>query len=582
MPEYYSPGVHIEKTGREEKQLEIVRTDCAVFFGVTERGPVNRAVGVNSFTDFKQKFGQFLPSTYLPYAVYGFFLNGGRKCYIVRVAHLNRRATEEILTPSSVQIGSVRKKPVFEVEAKSGGTWGNRISIELSNSRPLVSSYLVSEASQSSDSISLESTHRFSRGDLLYLKGEEKRDFVQVEAIEGNRIRIVPGSLKNEYYEWDTVSVYAMRYDLDIKCGDIKEKFRNLSPTASASQSIVNKVNKDSQLVNIESLTAGNTVLLPAIGSYQLSEGKDGFSSLIPDDYIGLAESDSYTGMALLDRIEEGRVIALPDLYSHLNLPGFGGEEGIRAVIRNAIDRVENGRYQFLLIDPPPNLSIRKAMKWRERIDSSYAATVWPWFKAKVYQSEAVLPVKPVPPSGYVAGMIARLDIEGGTHHSFANHEIEGVVDSDSELTQYDTEMLNPEGINAVLAFPGRGIRVWGARTLSSDSAYRYVNVRRTFNMIAESIESGTQWVVFEPNDPSLWQEIKRHVSIFLRDLWRKGYLQGDSVEEAFYIKIDEENNPAEIRDRGELIIEIGVAIVRPAEFIIVRVAQKTMETQKE
>ena len=141
-------------------------------------------------------------------------------------------------------------------------------------------------------------------------------------------------------------------------------------------------------------------------------------------------------------------------------------------------------------------------------------------------------------------------------------------------MTKGEQDLLNPIGINCIRPFTNRGIRVWGARTLSSDPAWRYVNVRRLFNYVEKSIERGTQWVVFEPNDPDLWSRVRRDVGAFLTGVWRSGALFGLTPEQAFFVKCDEELNPADVRDRGQLVIEIGLAPVKPAEFVIFRLSQ--------
>jgi phage tail sheath protein FI len=173
-----------------------------------------------------------------------------------------------------------------------------------------------------------------------------------------------------------------------------------------------------------------------------------------------------------------------------------------------------------------------------------------------------------------MAGIWARSDDTRGVHKAPANEVIRGAIDLELLLTKGEHDQLNNQGVNCIRAFPGRGIRVWGARTLSSDSSWRYINVRRLFNYIEESIWDGTQWVVFEPNDPALWGRVIRTVSSFLLRTWREGALFGATPEEAFYVKCDSETNPPDVIDAGQLIVEIGIAPVKPAEFVIFRIAQ--------
>jgi hypothetical protein len=179
-----------------------------------------------------------------------------------------------------------------------------------------------------------------------------------------------------------------------------------------------------------------------------------------------------------------------------------------------------------------------------------------------------------VPPSGHVAGIWARNDDSRGVHKAPANEVIRGAIELEFGLTRGEHDQLNPIGINCVRAFPGQGIRVWGARTLSSDPEWRYLNVRRLFNFVEKSILNGTNWVVFEPNDQFLWAAVRRTISAFLRRVWRSGALFGQTPEQAFYVKVDEENNPEENRDAGILTVDVGIAPVKPAEFVVFRLSQ--------
>jgi uncharacterized protein len=225
------------------------------------------------------------------------------------------------------------------------------------------------------------------------------------------------------------------------------------------------------------------------------------------------------------------------------------------------------------ILDTPPKLSPQEALTWRRvtnNIDSKYAAMYYPWIEVTGLNGEKIM----VPPSGHVAGVYARNDRERGVHKAPANEVVLGAVDLQLQITKGEQDTLNPNGINCIRTFPGRGIRIWGARTLSSDPAWRYVNVRRVFNYVAKSIENGTQWVVFEPNDQDLWARVKRDVTAFLLGVWRDGMLFGSTPAQAFYVKCDEELNPPDVRDRGQLIIEIGLAPVKPAEFVIFRLSQ--------
>ena len=173
-----------------------------------------------------------------------------------------------------------------------------------------------------------------------------------------------------------------------------------------------------------------------------------------------------------------------------------------------------------------------------------------------------------------MAGIYARVDVERGVHKAPANEVVRGITKIAQEVTKREQDLLNPRNINVLRFFPGRGNRVWGARVVTSDAAWKYINVRRLFNMVETTILQGTQWAVFEPNDVALWEGIKRTLNAFLRGLWSAGALFGQSVDQAFYVKCDAETNPPESIDQGLLIVEVGIAPVKPAEFVVFRIAQ--------
>ncbi len=182
-----------------------------------------------------------------------------------------------------------------------------------------------------------------------------------------------------------------------------------------------------------------------------------------------------------------------------------------------------------------------------------------------------------IPPSGHIAGVWCRVDDARGVHKAPANEVILGANGLAFQVTQAEQGGLNKVGINCVRSFPGRGIRIWGARTLSSDPEWRYINVRRLFNYVAESIMEGTQWSVFEPNDQRLWASLRISASNFLTRVWRRsGALFGATPGEAFYVKCDAETNPPEVIEAGQVICEIGISPVKPAEFVIFRLSQFT------
>jgi phage tail sheath protein FI len=279
------------------------------------------------------------------------------------------------------------------------------------------------------------------------------------------------------------------------------------------------------------------------------------------------------TGFSGLEAVDEVTMVAVPDLIAAYEQGAIDGET-LKAVQLALIAHCELMGDRMAIIDPPPGLNAQQIKEWRvddAGYDSKYAALYWPRLKV-LDPSEGVH--RFVPPSGHIAGVWARNDDTRGVHKAPANEVIRGVTSLETNITSAEQELLNPIGVNCVRSFPGRGIRVWGARTLSSDAAWRYVNVRRLFNYLEESILQGTQWAVFEPNDPALWARIRRTVSAFLTNEWRKGALFGTTPGEAFFVKCDAETNPAEGIDAGQVVCQVGVAPVKPAEFVVFQLSQ--------
>ncbi|MFE2409020.1 phage tail sheath family protein [Kitasatospora sp. NPDC059408] len=292
---------------------------------------------------------------------------------------------------------------------------------------------------------------------------------------------------------------------------------------------------------------------------------------LDPAEYVG--DAAARTGFSGLEAIDEITMVAVPDLMS-AHQRGDLDDEGLRTVQLAVMSHCEQMGDRIAVLDPPPGLNAQQMRTWRNDeagFDSRYAALYYPWIK--VFDPATGRNVL-VPPSGHAAGVWARSDAERGVHKAPANEVIRGAVDLEIRLSKGEQDLLNPIGVNCVRAFPGRGIRIWGARTLSSDPAWRYLNVRRLFNYLEESILIGTQWVVFEPNDDRLWSSIRRNITAFLTEEWRRGALFGQTAAEAFYVKCDRDNNPPESIDLGQVICEIGVSPVKPAEFVVFRLAQ--------
>jgi len=367
-------------------------------------------------------------------------------------------------------------------------------------------------------------------------------------------------------------------FNLIVRRGAAEEVFENLTlKKGKGVRNVVEVVNKESKLIRVaeRETTLSLPERVPAAASYALAipETKAVAGKPISADVI-VGDAAERSGVNGFEAADDVTMVCVPDLMA-LHQAGRLSLEGVKAVQQAMLDHCANMKDRFAILDCPQGMNPQQVKDWRVNdagYDSKYGAVYYPWIKIAnpLGNGEAVL----VPPCGHIAGIYGRSDTERGVHKAPANEIVRGALGLENQITKSEQDSLNPEGINCIRTFPGRGVRVWGARTLSSDAQWRYINVRRLFNFIEESIERGTQWIVFEPNDMDLWQRIKRDITAFLTRVWRDGALFGATPAEAFYVKCDEELNTVEVRDAGQVIIEIGLAPVKPAEFVIFRISQ--------
>ncbi|HEY5421969.1 MAG TPA: phage tail sheath subtilisin-like domain-containing protein [Ilumatobacteraceae bacterium] len=363
------------------------------------------------------------------------------------------------------------------------------------------------------------------------------------------------------------------QFKLIVKRGDkVEETFDNVS-LRKGNNNVASRVKAESKLISVEEVRGGGTMELHK-GAHVNLYGGTGLPdsvSVSPADYVG--DSADRTGFGGLEAIDEVTMLCVPDLTAAFER-GMLDMEGFKAVQLAMIAHCELMADRVAILDPPPSLNAQQIKDWRVNeagYDSKYATLYYPRLKVMdPSRGKAIF----VPPSGHMAGIWARNDDTRGVHKAPANEVVRGAISLELNITKGEHDQLNPVAVNCVRSFPGQGIRVWGARTLSSDPEWRYLNVRRLFNFVEESILSGTNWVVFEPNDQKLWDSVRRTVVMFLRRVWRDGALFGRTPAEAFFVKCDEENNPPENRDAGILTVEIGIAPVKPAEFVVFRISQ--------
>lgn len=312
-------------------------------------------------------------------------------------------------------------------------------------------------------------------------------------------------------------------------------------------------------------------------GTYPLAKAEPTPTPVSGASFAG--SESARTGINGLAIAEDVTMVIVPDLITACTDDDGNVDLGLwKAVQTTLLGHCEKQANRVAILDSPPGMSFQEVKEWRADVamyDSAYGAFYYPWIKVEnPLATNGSDREVTIPPSGHVAGLWAKVDETRGVWKAPANEVLQGALGVETAISQAEQGHLNPTGINCIRPFGTRGIRVWGARTLSSDPEWRYINIRRLFNMVETAIMQGTQWVVFEPNDHRTWSSVSRNISSFLTGLWRQGALFGNSADEAFFVRCDEGTNPPGDRDEGKLTCEIGIAPIKPAEFVIFRVSQ--------
>jgi phage tail sheath protein FI len=395
-----------------------------------------------------------------------------------------------------------------------------------------------------------------------------------VEAYRAKALAGVNGTVKVDITEEPNASDDAKEqtYKVTVDAGSAgKEEFDGLT-IKKGRQNIATKVNAQSKLIGIEDLSASlpEAQRAPAAGSYTLSTPAVAPEKVEASDFEG--DVARRKGMGGLAAVDEVTMVCMPDIMTLAD--GNGDDVQMRDLQGKMIAHCEMAGDRMAILDAPPEMLPQEILEWRMNTagyDSKFATLYYPWIEVmNPLTNQPLL----VPPSGHVAGVWCRTDSTRGVHKAPANEVTLGVNGLGFQVTHAEQGGLNKVGINCIRSFPGRGIRIWGARTLSSDPEWRYINVRRLFNYIAESIMEGTQWSVFEPNDERLWMQLRIAATNFLLRTWRDGALFGSTPEQAFFVKCDAETNPPDVIEAGQVICEIGIAPVKPAEFVVFRLSQ--------
>ncbi len=585
MSKYLSPDIYFEQITRDErfKPLERAKIDIAAFFGLSDRGPIQTPTRITSWEAYQRIFGGFSQVGYMGFSVFGFFNNGGQECFIIRVAHMDDPDPTKNASRASVVLKDLYARGTIEVQAVSEGSWGNKVKVAVGTPTRVHRTILLNDLYPGQNKARVDVSKGFEPGSIVRFTDGKQEAFVRLTRVDRKEIEWDPAQRVEVTLKEGVGTAESVEFRLTITGEDDFEIFDNLAMDPAHSRYYGKVVNGASKYVELKDLQSPTEIPynLPQVMTESLLEaGRDGNEWVTTEDYVGFSIGPGKRrGLWSLEEVDDVGILCFPDVMRSMRESrGFRGERDAEAVQQAALDFCVRNRYCFALLDPPQGLTPTLVREWRDRYDSKYAALYYPWIKILDPFSGANGATVTIPPCGHIAGIYAKTDEEVGVHKPPANESINDVIALERPIDKDTQDAIYTEGVNCIRFFRGRGIRVWGSRTISSDAQWRHVNVRRIFNMLEKSIEHGTQWAPFEPNDPELWKMLNRLISTFLTDLWRQGYMTGATPEEAFFVKCDDETNPPEVRDVGEVICEIGVAAVRPLEFIVFRIGQRTKD----
>jgi len=570
MAEYLSPGVYVEEFDSGPVPMAGVGTSTAGFIGVAEKGPtVGIPTLIGSYADFTRAYGGYLSEKefgehrFLAYAVNHFFANGGGKCYVMRVA-----PADAVTAKSKCAEG---QEGVCDITAKNQGEWGNLVSVRFTPSSKSKTQVLEDLGE---GKYKVKSTADFLPGDVVCTTAETP-EYNVIKGTEGNTITFIK-PFEEEVVDagiLPKVLIKTCEVNLDITYDTIKETFEFCSFNAIAPTYLQNKLSK-SALIDITAKASEEPIspydIVKATFGVEgeevkitLKEGLNGTKGAITDDtFIGEDKGPGQrTGIQAFLEITDVSIMSVPGNVS----PN---------VLLSLVSHCQNLTSRFAVLDIPKDLkTVPEIVAYRDMFDSDYCAMYHPWLRT--YDP---LDKKDffIPPSGSMIGIYARVDKSRGVHKAPANEVVNNCTGLGSYFNSTEQDILNPKGVNLIRKFPGAGIRVWGARTASSRPLWKYINVRRLFIFLEESIRANTNWVVFEPNDELLWSRVQRTIEMFLEGVWRSGALVGGGNGSSFYVDIGPNTMTKADIDNGMLICVIGVAPVKPAEFVIFRITQKT------
>ncbi len=570
------PGVYFEDNPKVERGVSLGETGVPAFLGVTQRGPLNEPVSVQSIQQFLRIFGEPVKDSYLYGSVFGFFLNGGTRCYIVRIAHVFRNGKGELARCARYELLDGSGYPTLEVEASSEGSWGNQLSVSIEYPKtPRVHSFLTFDLVEGSKMATIQSSRGVERGMMLKIYDGDDARYVTVDRIRGNEV-YWHDPIDRPFKSAAPTYIESVEFDLIVKEKKHVERFTNLSLGKGAVRNVSRVVAQESELIRVNVLSGFDFENYPEnVSDVALRGGRDGISGITSEDVIGYNNGPGARyALSSLESNEEVDLVAVPDLqYFMDNCEAFKSDRDFQGIQMAVITHCERMGDRFAILETPRDMKVEQIYDFRSKFQTTFAALYYPWI---VWQDGDVQ--RKMPPSGFMAGVYARCDRNEGVFRAPANVPIEGVTDLTCRLHEGHLTELNDKGINCIRYMPSRGIRPWGARALSTEPDWRYLTSRRVFNAVRRAIYENTQWVVFEPNGADLRDQVTSMLTEFLGKLWAAGYFPGKTQEDAFFIKCTSDNNTTDDADIGVFNVDVGIAIGKPLEYIVMSFTHKMEE----
>lgn len=534
MATYQHPGIYIQEVPGA-RSIQGASTSVAAFIGVAEMGPVNIPTLITSWNAYTRQFGSFCWYSFMPWAVYEFFQEGGTSCYIVRTSQ----------TASSTGAFASASLGGTTIAAATMGMWANSLLVCISNG-----------SSGGGSSSGSGPTPIFNLSVVVPATVINQNPAPADQATQMLIAYVRQNGLATTTI--NSVSYYALEVFSGFTLADASFQLR---------------INSNSMFIRVQQFdgTRPSNTTTPT----PMTSGQD--------------PAWNFDGaLDTLTTVQALSLLAIPDTVATANSGGVTDAVAQSEFVNQGLNLCETLGSLFYVIDPPYGQDVSGVLSFKngtpppqasqggQAINSSYGSLYYPW--AWIFNPLSNANV-PVPPSGPALGRYAYTDASIGVWKSPAgvnDGAMRTVTALALQLTDSDQDTLNPNGINALRNLINYGNVIYGARTVSQDSQWTYLSVRRLFIYVEQSLKNSLQWVVFEPNNQQLWAAVTRDIDAFLTVLWQQGALFGATPQEAFFVTCDASNNPPETRQLGQLIIDIGLAPVYPAEFVIIRITQKT------